>query len=60
MDRLELLRLTATVNSAPWLKHTIESCDALAVHTRHPIGSTPALLAQMRDFGNRAGITLVI
>jgi hypothetical protein len=34
--------------------------DALAVHARHPIGSTPALLAQMRDFGNRAGITLVI
>jgi hypothetical protein len=34
--------------------------DALAVHTRYPIGTTPALLAQMRDFGIRAGITLVI
>ncbi len=34
--------------------------DALVIHTRQPIGSTPALLAQMRDFGNRAGITLVI
>ena len=34
--------------------------DALVIHGRQPIGSTPALLAQMRDFGNRAGITLVI
>jgi hypothetical protein len=34
--------------------------DALTVHTRHPIGSMPAMLSQMGDFGNRAGITSVI